>query len=340
MIERLDKLQRKHPVLGFVIAVIYKYADDQGGYLAVLMTYYAFLALFPLLLLLTTGVGLVLDGNPGLQQTVLDSTLSQFPVIGPQLGEPQELSGGVWGIVIGLIGALYGASGVGQAAQNAMNTAWAVPRNKRPNPIFSRIRSLLLLTVLALALVGTTVLATYFGQSGSFGSMESAGVWVGVVIINSAIFAVAYRLSTTNAVSYLDVLPGAIVMGILWQLLQTFGTFYVTQVVKNASTTNSVFAVVLGLLAYFYLAAVAVVLTAEINVVRVLHLYPRALLTPFTDDVDLTQGDRQAYTRQAKAQRAKGFEQVTVTFEKEKKPGEIDSDSKSREPTPRKLTEQ
>lgn len=320
MIERLDKLQRKHPVLGFGIAVIYKYADDQGGYLAVLMTYYAFLALFPLLLLLTTGVGIVLDGNPGLQQTVLDSTLGQFPVIGPQLGEPQELSGGIWGVVVGLIGALYGASGVGQAAQNAMNTAWAVPRNKRPNPIFSRIRSLLLLTVLALALIGTTVLSTYGGLPGPLGNPESVAVWVAAVLINSAVFTVAYRLSTTTAVGYRDVMPGAIVMAVFWQLLQTFGTVYVTQVVKNASTTNSVFAVVLGLLAYFYLAAVAVVLTAEINVVRVHRLYPRALLTPFTDDVDLTRGDRKAYSRQAKAQRAKGFEQVEVTFKKDDPP--------------------
>ncbi|WP_207836242.1 YihY/virulence factor BrkB family protein [Williamsia soli] len=320
MIERLDKLQRKHPVLGFGIAVIYKYADDQGGYLAVLMTYYAFLAMFPLLLLLTTGVGIVLDGNPGLQERVLNSTLSQFPVIGDQLGQPQELSGGIWGVVIGVVGALYGASGVGQAAQNAMNTVWAVPRNKRPNPIFSRLRSLLLLTVLALALVGTTVLSTYGSLWGLLGPWDTWAIAITAVVVNSAVFMVAYKLSTTNTVSYRDVLPGAIVMAILWQLLQTFGTFYVTQVVKNASTTNSVFAVVLGLLAYFYLAAAAVVLTAEINAVRVHRLYPRALLTPFTDEVELTQGDRTAYTRQAKAQRAKGFEQVTVTFEKAKKP--------------------
>lgn len=85
---------------------------------------------------------------------------------------------------------------------------------------------------------------------------------------------------------------------------------------KNASTTNSVFAVVLGLLAFFYLTSIAVVFTAEINVVRVHHLYPRALLTPFTDAVDLTHGDRKTYTRQAKAQRAKGFEHVDVTFRK------------------------
>ncbi|WP_374474463.1 YihY/virulence factor BrkB family protein [Williamsia sp. DF01-3] len=316
MIERLDKLQRRHPVLGFGIAVIYKYADDQGGYLAVLMTYYAFLALFPLLLLLTTGVGIVLDDNPEWQAKVLDSALGQFPVIGPQLGEPQELSGGTAGIVIGILGALYGASGVGQAAQNAMNTVWQVPRNDRPNPIFSRFRSLLLLTVLAMTLVGTAVLSTFAGLPGPLGALEGVTIGLLAVVINSAVFTIAYRLSTSNDVSYRDVLPGAVAMAIVWQLLQTFGTVYVTQVVKNASTTNSVFAVVLGLLAFFYLTSIAVVFTAEINVVRVHHLYPRALLTPFTDAVDLTHGDRKTYTRQAKAQRAKGFEHVDVTFRK------------------------
>lgn len=316
MIERLDKLQRRHPVLGFGIAVIFKYADDQGGYLAVLMTYYAFLALFPLLLLLTTGVGIVLDDNPEWQAKVLDSALGQFPVIGPQLGEPQELSGGTAGIVIGILGALYGASGVGQAAQNAMNTVWQVPRNDRPNPIFSRFRSLLLLTVLAMTLVGTAVLSTFAGLPGPLGALEGVTIGLLAVVINSAVFTIAYRLSTSNDVSYRDVLPGAVAMAIVWQLLQTFGTVYVTQVVKNASTTNSVFAVVLGLLAFFYLTSIAVVFTAEINVVRVHHLYPRALLTPFTDAVDLTHGDRKTYTRQAKAQRAKGFEHVDVTFRK------------------------
>lgn len=313
MIERLDKLQRRHPTLGFCIAVIYKYADDQGGYLAVLMTYYAFLALFPLLLLLTTGVGIVLDDNPEWQTEVLNSTLGQFPVIGPQLGEPQELSGGTAGIVIGILGALYGASGVGQAAQNAMNTVWQVPRNNRPNPIFSRLRSLLLLTVLAMPVVGTAVLSTVAGLPGALGGLA---IGLLAVVINSVVFTIAYRLSTTNDVGYRDVLPGAVTMAIVWQLLQTFGTVYVTQVVKNASTTNSVFAVVLGLLAFFYLTSIAVVFTAEINAVRVHHLYPRALLTPFTDAVDLTHGDRKTYTRQAKAQRAKGFEQVDVTFGK------------------------
>jgi hypothetical protein len=56
------------------------------------------------------------------------------------------------------------------------------------------------------------------------------------------------------------------------------------------------------------------VLSAEINVVRVKRLYPRALLTPFTDNVELTRADRHTYTARAKAEQAKGFQQVDVSF--------------------------
>jgi membrane protein len=36
---RLDGFQRRHTWVGFPLAVIYKFVDDQGGYLAVLLTY-------------------------------------------------------------------------------------------------------------------------------------------------------------------------------------------------------------------------------------------------------------------------------------------------------------
>jgi hypothetical protein len=71
---------------------------------------------------------------------------------------------------------------------------------------------------------------------------------------------------------------------------------------------------VLGLFAWIFLAAVGVVLSAEINVVRSRRLYPRALMTPFTDNVDLTAADRRAYSDAAQAQRFKGFESVTVSY--------------------------
>ena len=134
MVRWPDRVQQRSRVVGFVIAVVYKYADDQGGYLAALITYYAVVATFPRLLLLTTVLGVVLAGHPVLQQQVLHSAMHQFPVIGDQLAQPHQLSGGAVAVVVGIAGALYGAMGGGQAVQDAMDSVWAVPRNVRPAP--------------------------------------------------------------------------------------------------------------------------------------------------------------------------------------------------------------
>lgn len=314
----LDDYQRRHPAAGFPLAVLYKYIDDSGGYLAALIAYYAFVSLFPLLLLLSTVLGLVLSGDPSLQHRILGSALSQFPVVGKDLGDPKRLGGGATGLVIGIAGSVYGALGVAQAAQYMMNTAWRVPRNERPNPIKARLRSLLLLCTAGLAVLGTTVLST-FGASnaGSLGPVVKVLVLLASVLVNAAVFLLAFRIATARDVSVRDIAPGAIAAAVGWQLLQSVGVVYVNHIVKHASATNGVFTLVLGLLGFLYLTAVVVVFCVEVNVVRVDELHPRALLTPFTDNVSLTPGDRQAYTDQATAQRSKGFQDVDVSFDEE-----------------------
>jgi YihY family inner membrane protein len=314
--DRLDRLQRRHPVAGFPIAVVYKYVDDSGPYLAALITYYAFVSLFPLLLLMSTVLGTVLDGDPELQARLIDSALSQFPVVGDQLGAPQELSGGVLAVLVGVFGSLYGGLGVAQAVQYAMNTAWSVPRNSRPNPFLARGRSLLLLGTAGLAVIGTTALSAVGARGdGVAGVVLQVLLFAAAIAINAVVFVFAFRLATPRHLTVRQVLPGALTAAVLWQLLQTFGVTYVGHVMDTASATNGVFALVLGLLAFLYLAAVVGVLCVEINVVRVDELYPRALLTPFTDDVELTAGDERSYTGLAKAQRSKGFQEVEVTFD-------------------------
>jgi uncharacterized BrkB/YihY/UPF0761 family membrane protein len=312
---RLDRLQRRHPAAGFPLAVVYKYVDDSGGYLAALIAYYGFLSLFPLLLLLSTVLSLVLAGDPALQHRVLSSALDEFPVVGQQLGHPKSLSGGPVGLVVGVLGSLYGGLGVAQALQYAMNTAWSVPKNDRPDPLRSRLRGLLLLGTAGLAVVGTTVLSAVGGGStGSAAPLTRAAAWAAALAVNGVIFVLAFRVATARHLTWAQVAPGAFAAAALWQLMQGFGVVYVGHVIKGASASNGVFALVLGLLAFFYVTAVAVVLCAEINVVRVQRLYPRSLLTPFTDHVVLTPGDRKTYTRQATAQRNKGFQDIDVTF--------------------------
>lgn len=316
MTARVDDYQRRHPAAGFPIAVLYKYFDDGGGYLAALIAYYSFLSLFPLLLLAATILGLVLAGNPDAQQAVLGSALRDFPVIGSQLQQPQRISGGLTGFLVGGLGALYGAMGVGLAVQNAMNTAWLVPKNNRPNPFKARGKALLLLATTGLGVLGTTLLTALGGGAGPLGVGLRVLAVLLAVAINTGVFLLAFRVGTARRLSVRQIAPGALGAAVAWQLLQTFGTQYVGHVVKSTSATNSVFALVLGLIAFLYLAGVAIVLCVEINVVRVDHLYPRALLTPLTDNVELTAGDRVAYAGQAHAQRSKGFEDISVTFDK------------------------
>lgn len=312
--DRWDRKQRRHAWAGFPLGVLYKYFDDQGPFLAALIAYYGFVSLFPLLLLLSTILGFVLAGDPVLRGQLVNSALHEFPVIGSELGQPRQIGGGIAGLVIGILGGLYGGMGVGQAFQHAMNTAWAVPRNNRPDPIKARIRSLLLLATAGLALIGSTVLSGIGSLTQSLGIAGQAAVLAGSVGVNAVAFTLAFRIGTTRRLTSGQVAPGAVTAAVLWQLLQSFGAVYVNQVVRHASATNGVFAVVLGLLAFLYLAAVVVVFCVDINVVRVDRLHPRALLTPFTDRVELTAGDRKAYTGQAKAQRSKGFEQIDVSF--------------------------
>ena len=108
--------------MGFPLAALYKFFDDFGSYLAALLTYYGFVSLFPLLLLASTILGFVLSGDPRLENEVLTSALSQFPVIGPDLGLAEHLGGGTVGLVVGIAGCLYGGLGVAQAFQYAANS--------------------------------------------------------------------------------------------------------------------------------------------------------------------------------------------------------------------------
>lgn len=318
VVDRIDRFQRRRRWVALPIAVAYKFFDDQGSYLAALVAYYGLLSLFPLLLLLSSLLGFALQGNPHLQLEILSSTVSQFPVIGPQLRSTGLRGSGV-GVLVGVLGSVYGALGVAQAVQNLMNIAWAVPRNRRPNPILARVRSLLLLATAGAAAIATTVLSALGAAAESFGA-TSLGLGVKAVLIlvsvvvNAGVFLLAFRIATARDLSWRRSAPGALAAALAWQAMQVFGALLVGRVLKNATAVNGVFGLVLGLVAWLYVTALVIALSVELNVVLAKRLWPRALLTPFTDDVNLTAGDRRSYSDSAKAQRAKGFETVDVTF--------------------------
>ena len=102
----------------------------------------------------------------------------------------------------------------------------------------------------------------------------------------------------------------------IWQALQWAGALLLGHKLKGATATYGLFALVLGLLAWIYLGAITVVICAEFNAVRAGQLWPRGLLTPFTDNVELTPADQRAYISYAKAERHKSFENIDASFGK------------------------
>ena len=318
---RLDVFQRRHRCVGQPLAVLYKFGDDQGPYLAALITYYGFVSLFPLLLLFVTLLGYALQSSPRLQQEVLDSVLAQFPVIGNQIGDSvQSLEGNAFALIIGIAVSIYGGLGVAQAGQNAMNTVWAVPRSARPDPFRSRVRSFVLLLVIGAGILLTTALSGLITAPTNFGGsavdlLVRVGAALLAVALNTPLFVLVFRMLTVQNVSIREVRLGAILAAIAWQILQVLGTYLVAHQLANATDTYGLFGIVLGMLAWIYLGAVIAVLCAEVNVVRARKLWPRGLLTPFTDNVQLTDGDRRAYTSYALSARHKGFERVEVSFD-------------------------
>jgi len=326
MVSMADAYQRRHRWAGLPVAVLYKFGDDQGSYLAAQITYYGFVAAFPLLLLLATILGYALHGNPHLQRQVLDSALAQFPVIGGQVTENiRSFHGSTAGLVIGILGCVYGGLGIVQAVQNTLNRVWAVPRDSRPDPVRARLRSLLLLAFGGASVIATTVLSALGAAADAYGASLGGGAraiaTAAAIALNVTLFTVAFRVLTARRVAVRQIRAGAVAAAVTWQALQLAGTLLLGQKLKGATATYGLFALVLGLLAWIYLGAVTTVICAEFNAVRAGQLWPRSLLAPFTDNPDLTTADRRAYISYAKTERHKTFENIEVTFGEHPHPG-------------------
>jgi YihY family inner membrane protein len=282
---RVDRIQRSRSWLAFPFAVVKKFGDDRAGYLAALIAYYGFFSLFPLLLVFVTSLGLVLRHHAALRDSIIHSTLGQFPVIGSQIRVGSLTASGL-AMAVGLVLAIWAGLGVTQAAQNAFNEVWGVPIRERPNFLISRFRGLLMLLVLGTMVILTTLLSGFASASAGTGWVARILTTAGTLMINLALYLLAFRVLTRRNLTWGDVLPGACVGAAAWTVLQLVGNYYVANQVAGAKATYGTFAFVIGLLVWIYLGAQVTLYAAEVNVVRKGHLWPRSLVEP-----PLTQGD-------------------------------------------------
>ena len=237
VVRDVDRFQRRHPVIGFPLAVVYKYFDDQGPYLAAIIAFYAFIAIFPLLLISTSILGFFLQDDPELRDRLLATALSQFPIVGVELGRPEGLQGSTSAIVIGALAATYGSLNLGQAAQNAAHITWAVPRNSRTNAVLQRLRSLVLLAFAGLGILALALASSLLANPDAIGVDAGDLGWAIRIIgfvVTSVIFIGLFRLVSGGRASTRSVLPGALAVSGAVAALQLVGNSFVTNVIGSA----------------------------------------------------------------------------------------------------------
>ncbi|HEY6960862.1 MAG TPA: YihY/virulence factor BrkB family protein [Gaiellaceae bacterium] len=306
-----DRFQQRHPSIGFPLAVLQKYRDDQGGYQAATIAYYGFFAVFPLLLVLTTVLGFVLQRHPHLERRIVDSALGQFPVIGPQLSHG-SLHGSTVALVLGIGAALWAGMGVFLASQNAMNHLWGVPFKRRPDPLHARGRALLLLVLLGGGALAATILAALATAGAGFGLAWKLGSIALSTALDIGLFWIGFRLLTASEVSWRQLRGGAFGAGVLYELLQTLGGYYVGHTLKHADNVYGTFGLVIGLLSWIYLSAHITLLAAEANVVATRKLWPRSF--SLVIEQPATAADKRALVQRGKVEERRQDEAVSVEF--------------------------
>jgi membrane protein len=283
LLARFDRYQQSHAALGFPFAVVKKFGDDSAGNLAAVIAWSAMLAVFPLLLLLITVLGIVLRNDPNLQQRVLKSALVEFPVIGQQLQTNiKSLNRSGVGLIVGLVGTFLGTRGVANALQNALNTMWEIPRERQPGFPMNALRSLAIVLVLGTGLIVTATLSGFGGGTGAIGAGFRIGAVAVAFALNVVVFSVVFRLAIVE-VAWKDLWLGAFLTAVGWEALLTVGGYLIAHDIKNMSAVYGTFALVLGLMSWLYLQAELTLYAVEVDVVRVRHRWPRSMVTPTRD---------------------------------------------------------
>lgn len=272
------------------MGVVKKYSDDRGGSLAALITFYGFLAVFPLLLLLVTIVGIVVGPNSAAEARIINSALSEFPVIGTQLGKSIHAlhKATPLAFVVSFLGLLWGSLGATNHIQRASAAMWGVPRHKEAHLMHRVLRSLLLLGTIGVAVVGSSVLAGFSTIGGSRINAYPAAYWaytlLGAAAVNLGAYLLAFHILAPAGTGWKALLPGTLVGGLGWTGLETLGGLLVSHELRHTTELYGFFAIVLGLVFWLSLGSQLFVYAGETNVVLAGHLWPRHLSDPPAPD--------------------------------------------------------
>ncbi|MGB0115125.1 MAG: YihY/virulence factor BrkB family protein [Ilumatobacteraceae bacterium] len=258
-------LRERSTAIDVVVDTLDGWRRHLSGRNASVLSFFGFLSIFPLMLAATTILGFVLQNNEELQERIIEGALSDIPVLGPQLADdPTSLDGNIWVLMIGLGGALWSATKAFVALQMAQDDIWEVDVDHRNAMPVQRGHALLGLVFIGAAQIGSLAIATI---------VEEADLPIGgrillvaaTVAINIATLAAMFRYLASASPTWRDVWPGAIAAGVIYTLLQHFGTAIVLRITEGAGETYGQFALVLGLVTWLSLLAITALMSAEFN---------------------------------------------------------------------------
>jgi membrane protein len=253
-----------------------EFQDDQLTDLAAGLTYYAVLAIFPALIALVSILGLI-----GTSAT--DPLIENVEALAP--GPAQEILVGAieqisssraagLGLLLGLAGALWSASGYVGGFARASNRIYEVEEGRpfwklRPLQIAITVAMILLLAVCAIAVVVTGPLAREIGDVVGAGD-TAVLVWdiakwpVIVFVVISMISVLFWTAPNVKQPGFRWITPGGVVAVVLWLVASLLFAFYVANFSSYNATYGSIAAVIVFLV-WLWITNVAILFGAELN---------------------------------------------------------------------------
>jgi YihY family inner membrane protein len=277
-LDRLDDRLQRHRATAVVSAVLTKWYEDGAGRLANLVAYSAFLAVFPLLLILLTVVEIVMSGHKAAQQDVIDAALRQFPEIGSELRANINGLGdrSAAFLVVVLLWLVYGCLRLSRSAQILMATVWSVPREALPTFWRWLPRAIGFLLVLGVGFIAGGVISGV-GTFGGLGPASSLVGFAGSLVVNVAMFWAGFAIVLSVPDGGRTLWRGALVAGVGWTVLQFGDTLLVNHELRHYRTLYGAFATVIVLVWWIGLGTLLTAFAAELDVVVQRRMWPRSL---------------------------------------------------------------